>query len=116
MYCGMSESLGNNPENFNPEESSSEVMFEVVWGVVLEVVFDVEEWCGSRRGTVLEPFNVTEVEDEEEEEEEDEKEEEEEEEEEKGGTLCVAELVFAVTAVLKGVVKGRGRREERGSG
>jgi TATA-binding protein-associated factor Taf7 len=111
----MSESLGKNPENFNPEESSSEVVFEVVLGVVFEVVFKVEEWCGSRRGTVLEPFSAMEMEEEEEEEEE-EDEEEEEEDEEKGGTLCVVELVCAVTAVLKGVVKGRGRREERGSG
>lgn len=114
----MSESLGNNPENFNPEESSSEVVFELVLGVVFEVdeevVFDVEVWCGSRRGTVLEPFSVIEVEDEEVEEEEEE--DEEEEEEEKDGTLCVAELVFAVAGVLEGVLKGRGRREERGSG
>ena len=110
----MSESFGNNPENFNPEESSSEVVFEVVLGVVLEVVvevvFDVEEWCGSRRGTVLEPFSVMEEVEMEDEEEEDE------EEEEEGGTWCVAKLVFAVTAVFEGVVKGRGRREERGSG
>ena len=62
----MSESLGNNPENFNPGESSSsslkevvEVVFEVVLEVVLEVVFEVEEW---RRGTGLKPFSAMTVE------------------------------------------------------
>ena len=54
----MSESFGNNPENFNPGESSSSSL-KVVLEVVFEVEVEVEEW---RRGIGLEPFNEMTVE------------------------------------------------------